>query len=260
MFERFPTLLWAQKKKVIYFRYPKLFLKRDLVHGVFTRHGGFSDPPYQSLNTSHSVGDGRQNVAQNLARIKETIGARRLLFMSQSHGDHIFSIREGHHTPCGEIPAADAVITDIAGLAPLVKQADCQGVIIFDPKKRVLANVHCGWRGHVQNILKKTVIRMKDTFDCNEFDLMAAIGPSLGPCCAEFVSHEEIFPETFKSFMVRQNYFDLWSISRWQLESAGLRKESIEIAGVCTRCSTDLFYSYRGEGLTGRFGTVAMLR
>ena len=260
MFERFPTLLWTQKEKLIYFRYPKLFLNRDLVHGVFTRHGGFSDPPYRSLNTSYSVGDGRKNVAQNLAKIKKALGARRLIFMRQSHGDHILLIREGHYIPCGEIPAADAIITDIAGLASLVKQADCQGVIIFDPEKRVLANVHCGWRGHVQNILKKTVIRMKGAFGCNEFDLMAAIGPSLGPCCAEFVSHEEIFPETFNSFMVRQNYFDLWSIGRWQLESAGLRKENIEIAGVCTRCSTDLFYSYRGEGLTGRFGTVAMLR
>ena len=60
--------------------------------------------------------------------------------------------------------------------------------------------------------------------------------------------------------MVRKNYFDLWDLSRWQLMTAGLKKEHIEMARICTRCRTDLFYSYRAEGVTGRFATVAMLR
>ena len=59
--------------------------------------------------------------------------------------------------------------------------------------------------------------------------------------------------------MIEENYFDLWGISRQQLMDAGLQKENIEVAGLCTRCRTDLFYSYRAEGVTGRFGTVAML-
>lgn len=260
MGESASNLQWVRKKKTVYFRYPRLSLNRNLVHGIFTRHGGLSDPPYESLNTSYTVGDRPENVTGNLTRIKEVIGAHRLIFMNQSHGDQILLLRESRHVSFGEISSADAIITDIPGVAAMVRQADCQGVILFDPKKRVLANVHCGWRGHVQNILKKTVIRMKVSLDCNESDLLAAIGPSLGPCCAEFVSHKEIFPEPFEQFMVRENYFDLWSTSRWQLEGAGLRKENIEVAGICTRCCTDLFYSYRGEGKTGRFGTIAMLR
>ena len=60
--------------------------------------------------------------------------------------------------------------------------------------------------------------------------------------------------------MVRENYFDLWQLSRWQLLEAGLKKENIEVAGICTRCRTDLFYSYRAEGTTGRFATVVMLK
>jgi len=89
---------------------------------------------------------------------------------------------------------------------------------------------------------------------------MAAIGPSLGPCCGEFITHEQIFPNEFRQFMVRENYFDLWRISRWQLLNAGLIEENIEVAGICTRCRTDMFYSYRAEGITGRFATVAMLK
>ncbi len=100
---------------------------------------------------------------------------------------------------------------------------------------------------------------MKKDFGCIESHLLAGVSPSLGPCCAEFVSHKEIFPDAFKRFMVQENYFDLWAISRLQLESAGLKGCNIEIAGICTRCKADLFYSYRGEGKTGRFGAIAML-
>ena len=89
--------------------------------------------------------------------------------------------------------------------------------------------------------------------------MSAAVGPSLGPCCAEFRTYEEIFPPEFEKFMVRKNYFDLWAVSRMQLLDAGLDKAHVHIAGICTRCRTDLFYSYRGEGVTGRFGTVVML-
>jgi hypothetical protein len=93
-----------------------------------------------------------------------------------------------------------------------------------------------------------------------ESDILAVIGPSLGPCCAEFTSYKEIFPEAFRKFIVRDNHFDLWEISRRQLLDAGLEEKMIDIAGICTRCNTDFFYSYRGEGITGRFATVAMLR
>jgi YfiH family protein len=179
--------------------------------------------------------------------------------MNQSHGDRILVMREGEYNPSTKIPSADAMITNISGLALMVKLADCQGVMIFDHKNRVLANVHCGWRGNVNNVIEKAVTRMTKEFGSSPSDLLAAISPSLGPCCAEFVTHEAIFPETFKQFMIQENYFDLWAMSRWQLTKAGLREENIEIAGICTRCRIDLFYSYRGEGQTGRFGAVAML-
>ncbi len=252
------NLLWV-REKIIYFRYPNLFLNPQLVHGVFTRHGGCSEAPYHSLNTSYTVGDPPDNVTANHHTIKETIGANRLIFMNQSHGTDILVLRKGQYTLFENIPSADAIITNVPFFALMVQLADCQGVIIFDPKKNVVANVHCGWRGNVQNILERVVIRMKKDFGCIESHLLAGISPSLGPCCAEFVSHKEIFPDAFKRFMVRENYFDLWAISRWQLESAGLRGGNIEIAGICTRCGADLFYSYRGEGKTGRFGAVAML-
>lgn len=258
MDESLSDLLWV-REKLNYFRYPNLFLNPQLVHGVFTRHGGISEAPYHSLNISYTVGDTPDNVTLNHHTIKETIGANHLIFMNQSHGTGILVFHKDQYARFENIPSADAIITDVPFFALMVQLADCQGVILFDPKKNVVANVHCGWRGNVQNILERVVIRMKKEFGCRESNIMAGISPSLGPCCAEFVSHKEIFPDLFKRFMVRENYFDLWAISRWQLESAGLRGSNIEIAGICTRCRSDLFYSYRGEGKTGRFGAVAML-
>jgi YfiH family protein len=159
-----------------------------------------------------------------------------------------------------EEKAADALITDIPELALMVKVADCQSVILYDPLKHVVANVHCGWRGNVSNILGAVVRRMASEFDSEAVNLKAAIGPSLGPCCGEFITYREIFPKNFWNFMVKDNYFDLWAISRWQLLKEGLNEESIEISGLCTRCRSDLFFSHRGENVTGRFAAVVMLK
>jgi YfiH family protein len=254
-----PGLIWMERP-VPYLHYSLLSSYPQLSHAVFTRYGGMSYPPYDRLNTSYDVGDLPRHVAANLAIIKDTVCAKKLMYMKQVHGTGILVIRRGDERSRVQTPSADAVITNVPDLAVLVKQADCQGVILFDPERSVLAIVHCGWRGNVANILTKVVARMKGEFGCEECDLLACIGPSLGPCCAEFVDHKMIFPEDFHAFRVNTNYFDLKAISRRQLLNAGLRQENIQISDICTRCCTDLFYSYRGEGTTGRFGTVAMLR
>jgi YfiH family protein len=155
---------------------------------------------------------------------------------------------------------ADAFITTIPNLALMVKLADCQGTILFDPQKKVLAVVHCGWRGHVKNIYGHVVDKMIETFHCHPVDIHAAISPSLGPCCAEFKTYQELFPESFRPFMERNCYFNLWDLGKHQLVEAGLARPNIETANMCTKCRTDLFYSFRGEAQTGRFAVVAMLR
>lgn len=218
-----------------------------------------SEPPYNTLNTSYTVGDREVHVAENLRTIKKTMDMEHLAFMNQSHGIDVAVFREDGDNMHHEIPNADAMITNIPGVGLMVKQADCQAVILFDPEKKVVANVHCGWRGNVQNILGAVVRRMEDTFGCNGPDLLAAIGPSLGPCCGEFVGHQDLFPKDFLRFMIRENWFDLWAVSCRQLEDAGLKEKNIACAEICTQCRTDLFFSYRGEGKTGRFGTVVML-
>lgn len=249
----------GQGKEVPYLQFPNLSEHDQLVHAVFTRRGGVSESPYDTLNASYTTGDKPACVSKNLKIIQEAIGAKHLIFMNQMHGKEIL-VLHGEGEALGAPANADALITDLREVALTVKQADCQAVLLFDPTRGVISNVHCGWRGNVHNILGHVVEQMGSEFGCGVANLQAAIGPSLGPCCAQFVHHEREFPEAFRRFMVREGYFDLWEISRWQLLEAGLKEDRIEVAGICSRCRTDMFYSYRAEGITGRFATVAMLK
>jgi len=124
----------------------------------------------------------------------------------------------------------------------------------------VVANVHCGWRGQVQNILGDTVRLLQSRFGTRPADLYAAVGPSLGPCCAEFRNFRREFPPALWTYQVRPTYFDLWRLSRDQLAEAGLLPARLDLAGLCTRCGADEFYSYRRDKVTGRQGAIIALK
>jgi len=120
--------------------------------------------------------------------------------------------------------------------------------------------VHSGWRGSIQNIIGRTVEMMKQLFDCNPGLIQAGIGPSLGPCCAEFINYKDEIPKAHWSYKDSNDHFDFWSISRDQLLHAGVPAKNIELSRICTRCRTREFFSYRAEKNTGRFAAVIGLK
>jgi hypothetical protein len=250
----------SSQGECFYISFPGLSSYKELIHRVFTRNNGSSRPPYDSLNVSYAIGDDHLSVYRNILTIKQNTGADRVIYMNQQHGDMVISLKDGLVEVPEQVFDADALITDIPGTAIMVKQADCQGIILFDPIKKAVAVVHSGWRGSVQNISGKTVEKMCTGFGSDPENIIAAIGPSLGRCCAEFTTYEEIFPPHFKDFIHGKAHFDFWAITEKQLINSGLKKENIEKAGICTKCNRGLFYSYRGEGITGRFATVAMIK
>lgn len=231
-----------------------------LVQYVFGRRGGFSGHPYRSLNSSYSVGDLEDDVSRNLSLIRKTAGAERIAFMNQVHGNTVHILGGNGLARTENVPEADAMITDVPRIAIIAKLADCQGIVLYDPDRGVAGIVHSGWRGQVADAAGIAVRRMIEEFGCRPESIHAAVSPSLGPCCAEFVSYQEIFPRYFSRFMVSENHFHLWELSRFQLQEAGVSGCNISVAGICTRCRTDLFFSYRAEGVTGRFCVLAMLR
>jgi polyphenol oxidase len=245
--------------KIPFFRFPALARRPGLRHAVFTRLGGVSAPPCRSLNVSGGPPDRPSSVTANLELIRRAVKADRLVTLEQVHGGEVVALRRGDlHRLEGPLEG-DGLVTDVPGLGLVIKQADCQAVILYDPDRRVAANIHCGWRGSVADVLRNAVRRMEEVFSCRPSRLLAGVGPSLGPCCAEFKGHEAIFPPSFRAFMKEGDRFDLWALTTHQLTAAGLKRSRIFHSGVCTRCRTDLFFSYRGEGVTGRFATVAMI-
>lgn len=231
----------------------------DIVHGIFTRNGGTGTGPFHSLNVGFRVGDKKENVLKNRQIVSNIFGGMDLICVRQVHGTHGVIIKEkeayaGIHveTP----PVGDALVTGRRNLLLVIQVADCQPVMVYDPEKHMTVNIHCGWRGNVENIIGRTIGVMRNTFNCDPERLIAGIGPSLGPCCAEFVNYKQEIPEIYWKHKIGENHFDLWAISRDQLCNAGVLPKNIELSNICTQCNTDQFFSYRAEEETGRFAAV----
>lgn len=242
------------------YRFTRLANVPEIIHGVFTRQGGVSLKPYHSLNVSLSVGDLPSHVKENRRRVQQTLELDGLISATQVHGLNEAVIRGGYAVPPGEIPEVDILITAQPGLGLVIKQADCQAVMFYDPEHRAVAQAHCGWRGQVGGVLSETVNRLIFHFNSRPEALHAAIGPGLGPCCAEFRHYRREFPPELWKYQVRPGYFDLWQLSFDQLKASGLKPDNIEVAGLCTRCRAEEFFSYRRDRVTGRQAAVIALR
>lgn len=153
----------------------------------------------------------------------------------------------------------DGVLTCKKGLGLLIRHADCQAAIFYDPIQQALANVHAGWRGSVQNIYQKTIQKMVQWFGSHPADLHVCIGPSLGPNFAEFKNYRQELPTHFWEFQVRPTYFDFWAISTQQLINAGVPPSQIEIAKICTYENASQYFSYRRQKKTPHHGTLVAL-
>jgi len=246
-----------RKNGLVCLQFPHLKRFDDLRHGIFTREGGCSREPFAGLNVGLSVGDSPGRVMQNRGMVAEFLEIQDLVFLRQVHGDKVYMHRPvsdaGDTRASGAVASADAAVTDTTHHALVVQVADCQAVLLYDPLKRVVANIHSGWRGSTRNVVGRTVHAMVSAFSCRAEHIHAGIGPSLGPCCAEFINYKDEIPRDYWGYKDKDNRFDLWSMTRDQLRDAGVGDGRIDTAGMCTKCSKDRFYSYRGEGQTGRF-------
>jgi hypothetical protein len=255
-----PAVIVRDTDGVDYCQFEQLSAFSDVGHGIFFRTRGFSDAPFDRLNVSFAVGDESRAVARNRELVAGALNAAQLVFMRQAHGYRLQVVDDRPANDGPAPPEADILITDRAGKFLVVQVADCQPILMYDPVRRVVASVHCGWRGSVANVLGRTVEALCSGFGCEAKDLRVGIGPSLGPCCAEFVNFRREIPPWLWGYRRDSVYFDFWSLSRDQLAAAGVHDDHIEISRLCTRCRTDLFFSYRGAKRTGRFPAVIGLK
>ncbi len=236
----------------------------EVVHGAFTRQGGVSRAPFGPLNVGAHVGDDPQAVAENHRALFRVLGWDEAAVVSagQVHGDTVAVVDESHGGQT--LPETDALITQARGVLLLLRFADCVPVLLVDPVRHAVGLAHAGWKGTVLEIAVKTVDAMHDAFGSQPAELIAGLGPAIGPCCFE-VGDDVVAPlrQRYGSqaeALIHQQadgaeHVDLWLANRWQLQSCGVTQ--IETSQICTCCHQDEFPSHRGEkGVTGRFPAV----
>ncbi len=246
--------------------------KHGIPHAVFTRQGGVSPEPWRSLNVGGTVGDDRGRVEENRRRSFAAIHCayESLYDVWQVHGNEIVC-SDRPRPPEQEHIRADGLLTDRKGVTLFMRFADCVPILVFDPQHRVIGLAHAGWQGTVLRTAASLVKKMQAVYDTKPAELVAAIGPSIGPDHYEI--GQDVIDQVERSFskdaekLLQPNQgdsgvckvkFDLWQANRLVLEKAGVKK--IETAEICTACHVEDWYSHRAEaGRTGRFGILIAL-
>ncbi|KPU44026.1 laccase domain protein YfiH [Oxobacter pfennigii] len=237
-----------------------------------TRIGGVSEGTFYSLNTGYKSGDEKYKIDENIKILCHAAGFEmdELVLTDQVHGSNCRVVTA---KDCGkgiikesDIKAIDALTTNEKEVGLCIFTADCVPVFLYDNKNEAIAVIHAGWRGVVSKIINNTIELMNKTYGTSGEDIIAAIGPSIGPCCFEvngdvkdkfvnlFGKDEEIiikYKERYK--------LNLWNAINKQLLLKGIQSKKIINSNLCTSCNHNEFYSYRRDGSqTGRM--VSMLK
>ncbi len=240
--------------------------------GFTTRHEGVSRPPYNSLNLGATTFDSPHNVQGNRSILARAFGARaeRLVTVTQVHGTDLLAIDAPNPDFAHFLKLeCDGLITNQPGVMIGVCVADCVPLLLLDPKKKVAAALHAGWKGTAEDIGGKGVEALVSIFGCKPGDILAAIGPAIGSCCYEVDTPvREAFSKKGGGWelFTRENgpgrwRLDLAAANQRQLIAAGLAEAHIETTPLCVSCQHDLFFSYRRDGgETGRQMGFIMLK
>jgi len=232
----------------------------DLIHGLSMKKGGVSEGVFESLNLGLDVGDKATNVEENFKRFcgKLNVDIEKLCVAFQDHTDNVVKINEGVGL-AHPFEQTDGFITNVPGIPLMVRFADCQGVFFYDPVKKAIGAVHSGWRGNVKNIIGIAVEKMVTEYGCDPVNILAAVAPSLGPCCAEFTDPFTELPEEMHKY-ISGKHVDLWECAFDQLKNSGVLAKNIEMARECTVCNKDKYFSFRGGNKkTGHMGGIIQL-
>jgi polyphenol oxidase len=232
-----------------------------ITHGFFTRTGGVSPTPWESLNLSTTGGDSRENVIENRRRIFNAIGkpVESLYDTWQVHGTKIIET----YSPRGlenEPIKADGIITKNPGVTLLMRFADCVPLLFINKNREVAGIAHAGWKGTIDGIASKMVDLMVKDFGLMPEDIIVGIGPCI--CEKHYSIKDDVFEKVKNKFADNWDQLiqkkdsavclDLSMANQVLLEKAGVK--TIIKSRICTASNLGEWYSHRAEhGNTGRF-------
>ncbi len=208
----------------------------------------------------------KYNIADNVTAFSTERDEELPFYVVQPHQVHGCEIREvlRADTTRDELEGVDALITNVPGVAISVRTADCIPVLLYDPVHKAVAAVHDGWRGTVQRLSQKVIAFMHDRYGTCAADVLAVIGPGIGPDSfqvgqevvdefaaagfpmAEILSDRGPKAPTASDPMAGGLHIDLWRANEWLLQETGV--SDIQVAGICTYKNNDRYFSARREG------------
>lgn len=222
---------------------------------VTTRGGGLSAPPFETFNLGSHVGDAAQAVAANRTRLR-TLLPGEPCWLNQVHGVAVVEADDAQG-----VPEADAAVARRPGRVCAVLTADCLPVLFCDRAGSVVAAAHAGWRGLAAGVLEATVARMEVPTQ----QVIAWLGPAIGPAAFEvggevreaFISQDVAAAAAFVPGVRGKWMADLFRLARQRLARAGV--SSVHGGDLCTHADRTRFYSFRRDGVTGRFASLIWL-
>lgn len=238
-----------------------------------SRNGGVSKSKYFSLNVGYKTSDDRINIHNNISILCKAVGfeINDLVLSDQVHGDRCRVVSSSDRGKGvireSDISGVDALVTNCKDIAICIFTADCVPVYLLDIENNVAALCHAGWRGVINEIVLKTIDVMKVNFKSKPGNIIAAIAPSIGPCCFE-VGYDvaRVFQDYFENtkgiYFEEKGHFriNLWNAVAEQLIRAGINSNVVN-SELCTCCNSDAFYSYRRDGFnTGRMASIMKLK
>jgi len=255
------------KRRISFYRSRAYSAYPQLEHAIFTRNGGISRAPFDSLNLSHSVGADPAANEHNFQAVCRVLGiaSDQTVACHLVHGADVMAVTRANRQPV--MGYFDGLVTAEPDIFLYLRFGDCTPLLFFDPETPAVGLTHAGWRGTMKNAAGATVAAMT-RLGCNPANIIAIIGPAIGPCCyevgpevinaaaASLAEPERLFQKNGKPGHAQ---FDMWAANRQQLAAAGVKH--IIQSELCTACHTDQFFSHRAEqGQTGRFGVILGLR
>lgn len=230
-----------------------------LKHAITLRHGGVSKYPIDTLNFRTTGNDKIENVLENVNIISNVVGFSKIYKAKQKHTDNILILDNNNKKEYKfenlSSDEYDGYITKEKNIATLITTADCNPIIIYDPKQNIIANVHSGWAGTIKKITIKAIKILNEKFNSKFGDLIVCIGPSIRKCC--FSSEDELFKKKFTDIWnfedeyiyymedKKRFHIDLLYVIKKDLIDMGIKKENIADANICTMCNSEDFFSYR---------------
>ncbi len=254
-----------EKKGTFEYLLSPILNEAGVLHFITTRLGGCSVGHLSELNLGLGRGDSEEALEKNFQTVFGALGftGENISITGQVHNTRSALITEPRYRSEG----CDALITDRVGIPLMSYSADCVPVLLYDKRHNAAATVHSGWRGTAARITECVISDMKKSFGTQPKDVLAAIGPSIGPCCFEIQADaadilKAGIPELEFIYKKDELHFtaDLWRAVAHTLIASGVPEASIDIAAECSVCNDKFFSCRRQKGKFGAMGAFIELR